>query len=461
MQGIFPDILKHAKIVPLHKSGARDEATNFRPISILHVISKIFEKIVHKRLFGFLTKFDILSPNQYGFRKGHSTAHALHQLTHSIRSGLDAREVCIAVFLDLAKAFDTVPHDVLLRKLQHYGVRYRELDWFASYLSNRKQYVELNGARSELAPVSFGLPQGTILGPLFFTLMLNDLFHSQPLEAIAFADDTTLICKNHDPKELINMTNRGLDMIYNWLCANKLKVNIEKSKYMVFSKRKNVVLEPLVMSNQSIQICSTYKCLSLTIDDRLKFDEHIARVCRKMAFCSHVMWRREYSLSLKHRKLLYECFGASHLRYCVSLWGSASVKSLHCVEVLQRRLIRSFRCHITAPSTDDLFVRLGILNIKKLHIYEVGCIMHGIVHGQAPTNMQLMFPTRDEVHSHFTRSGGNLRKPKIRLSLMKKDLSWCGTNLWLTLSEQLRNLPIPQFKTGLREFLLLGSGEVG
>ena len=197
--GAHPDCLKLAMVVPIHKKGSKLEVGNYRPISLLSNINKLLEKIIHERTYNFLEKYNCIYKYQYGFRRSHSTNHALIEITEKVRKALDSGKFACGIFVDLQKAFDTVNHDILLNKLEHYGLRGTSKSWFKSYLDNRKQLVSINGVDSETKLMKHGVPQGSVLGPLLFLIYINDL-HRAILysQSYHFADDTHLLNVNEE-----------------------------------------------------------------------------------------------------------------------------------------------------------------------------------------------------------------------------------------------------------------------
>ena len=230
--------MKLAKIVPIFKQGSRFICNNYRPISVLSSVSKIFEKCIFNQLMFFFTTNKLISPLQYGFRPGLTTSDCLIDLIEEITSTLDQGHYVVSLFLDLSKAFDTVNHQILLNKLKFYGLQQSENNWFQSYLSNRKQQVYANGVASDSCLISTGVPQGSILGLLLFIIFINDLPRSYTFFSTRlYADDTSLTASGSDLDSLLREINKHLPVIYEWLCSNKLTLNLSKTKYVIFMPR--------------------------------------------------------------------------------------------------------------------------------------------------------------------------------------------------------------------------------
>ena len=239
-QGIVPDAMKLARVIPIHKSKSKQEFNNYRPISLLSSISKVLEKVVHNRLYSFLTKHNLLYCRQYGFRPKRSTIDAITEFTADVLPSLDSKKKCLSVYLDLSKAFDTINHDILLRKLQYYGVRGTTLAWFRSYLDQRRQYVSYLGTQSNTMVMSFGVPQGSVLGPLLFILYSNDTPNSLiHCKTILFADDTTVYIAGDNQQALYDQVNTDLKNLTDWFRANQLSVNPSKPNISYFQEMYN------------------------------------------------------------------------------------------------------------------------------------------------------------------------------------------------------------------------------
>ena len=278
---------KIAKVIPLHKKGDKSLESNYRPISVLPVCSKIMEKAVHHQLIKYLESEKLLSDQQYGYRKCRSTELASIHLTDDIRKSVDKGELVGALFVDLSKAFDTLSHDVLIRKLRTYGIRGIALQWFTSYLFDRKQFCVIDGVKSSSESIVHGVPQGSILGPVLFLLYFNDfgdcLKHSRMIQ---FADDTVLYCANKAVENIEIKLNEDLKCISEYFNSNELIMNVSKGKTesMLFGTQKRIgmVSGILNLEYNGVPLSSTteYKYLGVSLDQSLTLSNHFNKIYR-------------------------------------------------------------------------------------------------------------------------------------------------------------------------------------
>ena len=291
-QGVYIDKLKLEKIVPIFKSDDMEDPNNYRPISLLSNFNRIFEKIIYTRMVSFIDTHDLFFKAQYGFRKSHSTQHAILDIVNSIQSNMDQGLFSCGIFIDLKKAFDTVNHDILLNKLQYYGFRGIISNWFSSYLNNRRQTTEINNMISEQQSIDCGVPQGSVLGPLLFLIYMNDIqYSSTKFKFFLFADDTNILYANKNLRTLETVINTELASVYECLTANRLTLNIKKSNYVIFRPYQKVITyHPRILmydndkQNQSSLECKNYvKYLGILLDKDLSFKNHIDLVTIKIS----------------------------------------------------------------------------------------------------------------------------------------------------------------------------------
>ena len=329
LTGQFPTLMKHAEVVPLFKSRFRNQTTNYRPISLLITISKILEKLVYNRIYNFLDK-DQLFESQYGFRTNHSCENAITELLAKIVKGWENKQSTIAVFLDLSKAFDTLEHTVLYKKLDRYGIRGTVLDWFKSYLSDRTLAVRCTikeTGQSEISkdyPVDYGSPQGSCLGPLIFLIFGNDLYRIlEWCNCILFADDTTIYNTHSDQHFLQWSINEDLKLVHDWFKANKLTLNTSKTVCMLFNQKTTTAQELEIKIDQTVipRVQHT-KFLGVHIDECLNWQMHFNKLCLKIKRNTSLLRAGFNHLNKQSMWLLYFAQIYSHLSYGISIWGN-------------------------------------------------------------------------------------------------------------------------------------------
>lgn len=276
--GSVPDNLKIAKVIPIFKQGEPDRPNNYRPISLLSIFNKIFEKIIAKRLLLFWNKHNVLNQHQFGFRSGHSTTLALINILDDIYKMIDSGEFVMAIFFDIKKAFDTVNHSILLSKLEFYGIRGPMYDWFKDYLSNRKQFTRVNNISSTTQTINCGVPQGSVLGPLLFLIYINDIFNIPDLLAIPrlFADDTNIFVSGKNFSDLFKLGNNVIRKIHAWMSANKLCLNQDKTCFIIFNNPSLTANSMQLLLNGAVLTqVNSIKFLGITLDDKLNWKIHL------------------------------------------------------------------------------------------------------------------------------------------------------------------------------------------
>ena len=346
--GHFPTILKIGKISPIYKKDDEEHLQNYRPVSTLPIFGKIFEKIIYSRLYSFLSSQGILHDSQFGFRKGHSTSHALNYSVHHIKQSLKSGDHVLGIFIDLSKAFDTLDHSILLQKLSMYGIRGQTHKLLESYLSNRSQYVGVLNEISDTLPVLFGVPQGSCLGPLLFLIYINDLTNcDQNAKFVLFADDTNIFITAKSREKVYENANKVLSSVNCYMLANKLHINTGKSCYIEFSKSPHSNKEGIIPSHPEITINGTIlekvketKFLGVTIDENLNWNAHRAKLAKKLATCSGMLNRIKDSIPQSLHKDLYHTLFESHLTYGITVWGGASNNKLEPLFKAQKMCVR-------------------------------------------------------------------------------------------------------------------------
>jgi len=369
----FPDLLKVARVVVVYKSGARNEAGNYRPISVLSVFSKIFESLLYSELYSYIEDNRLLSTFQYGFRRGYSTEQALLKIKENILYSFEKGQYTIGLFFDIRKAFDSLDHRRLLAKLEHYGIRNQSLKLLKHYLQGRKQYVILDGVVSSLGAIRSGVPQGSNLGPLLFILYINDFINIYPnADYVMFADDTNLFLKNDNLDDLEAECNTVCNNALQWSRINLLKLNESKTKLVIFRPKNKVMREiAVVLGSHPIQIVDQIKFLGVILDSQLRWENHIDYLCAQLKKTCGLIGRLKQLFPSSVKKRLYYALFYSRIYYCILVYGTAAETHLQRIHILQNRFIK----HITNLPWDanhrDLYNKHKLLSIHVLFVYRL------------------------------------------------------------------------------------------
>jgi hypothetical protein len=462
--GVYPKIFKCAKVIPLYKSDEKDNVSNYRPISLLSVCAKILEKLVKKQLSSYLTNKKIICEQQFGFRSGKNITDALYNFVKEIhKSNNNTEKHCLVVFLDLAKAFDSIDRGKLIKKLNAIGVRGGALEWFKSYLSTRSQVVNLCGVESDPLSINYGVIQGSTLGPILFSIYFNNIAKI-PItgKPFLFADDTAIIFKNKNWHEVFQNANNDLACVNKWLAQNTLTLNVKKTKYMILT-RKNIqgpVEQELKLhscgdGNNGACTCPalervlSFKYLGIYIDHKLSWMEHTLALKNRMRKLIFVFRQLADILSSVEIKQAYYAFAQSIMQYGIIAWGGASKIAIDSILISQKSILKaSFKKPQRYP-TELLFSETGVMDIRQLYV---------------KTLLLFFFKYRSLFiepiqHTYSTRHARDLNMyiPNIEVSSSSYMADKVIRNLFMNIPSYVRNTEaytISSFKRKINEWLL-------
>lgn len=417
-QGIFPESLKVSLVHPVFKKGSKTVLDNYRPISIQSNLSKVFEKIISERILKFVEDRHLLTDQQNGFRRGKSTTRALYQVVNEIIHSLNNKNETTAVLLDLSKAFDCVDHNILLNKLERYGIRGISNDLIRSYLSGRKQCVigfdsiKRKQVRSEYLYAKRGVPQGSVLGPLLFILYTSDLVNIVGEKVVLYADDTSIVFSEKSVDQIKDKMYATIAEITSWFNSNNLKLNVDKTKLIRFTYPL-VESDPLVLDFDSVTLRSgdSARLLGVEIDRRLDWRPHIDRLGRKMASFAYALRTLSYSVGRQASKTAYFAYIQSVISYGIIIWGNSGEADR--IFILQKKCIRSiYQMHFT-DSCRPVFIKEGILTFYSIYILEAIKFI---------TENKLLFKQWERKHNYYTRNKNDLCPVKPNLTYIQNNV---------------------------------------
>lgn len=442
--GVFPDSLKRSIVRPIFKGGDRSRVTNYRPISILTSLSKLFEKIINKRLTNYLEKFNLLSNQQFGFRSGKSTEDALNNFTEHLVKTIDNKKKCLTIFLDLAKAFDTVSIPTLVNKLHQLGIRGLQLKLLQDYLSRRTQIVKIGNYTSDSLPVTHGVPQGSILGPTMFLVYINDLtlLNIKNCKIITYADDTTLTFHGDTWREAFQKAQDGFGTVMKWLAHNYLSLNTDKTKYIAFQIRttcKTLHLTHQITSHTchtesgncscpTLSAVDSIKYLGLTFDKNLNFNKHVISVSNRIRKLIYVFKQIRHAANPDVVKMIYYSLCQSVITYCITCWGGAAKTYNLTAERAQRALLKVCCFKPRYYSTTELYRDCEVLTVRKLFVLALIMRQHSRIKLNALT----------ERESTSRRRFNVFKSASCRTSFAQKFTMFLGPRMFNIANKQLQ-----------------------
>jgi hypothetical protein len=458
ISGLFPDQLKKAKIIPVHKKDDINNISSHRPVSVLPSISKVYEKLVQLQLSEYLEQFNLIDQIQHGFRAGRSVTTAAVSFLESIIDSIDKGHSTIGIFMDLSKAFDCVSHLLLLKKLKHLGITGYSLNWLESYLSNRTQYVEITQivnnkiikTASAIKTVKLGVPQGSILGPLLFLCYLKDMGDSlacKPSSQLClYADDSNLMISSPTLDQIevtafIELENLGSDLLNRNLILNNKKTNFIKFKTV--QKKDNS--EPTILYNSQLieqKTCTNF--LGLTIDQHLDWNDHVSKVLTKINSGIYALSKMSYFCNLTTLKNIYHAYIHSHISFGICLFGATKKTNLDSILKLQKRAIRIMLKLKYDESAKNHFKVLNILTVYGQYILDSILISK---QNEAVQTVQYS-------HNYNTRNKNLYDKTHYRLKFYEKKPSHAGERFLEKIPNEIKNEINPlKFKKQLKEYL--------
>ena len=406
--GIFPDALKLADISPIFKKGNETDKVNYRPISLLPAISKVYEKIIYIQLEEFMhDKFNKLL---CGFRKQHSTQHALLNLLQNWQTNLDKNKVIGTILMDLSKAYDTLSHELLIAKLEAYGLTQSSLTLMRNYLSNRKHRVRIGGSYSNWLEVILGVPQGAILGPILFNIFINDLFEFiVNVNICNFADDNTIYVSDNKQNVVEENLKVASEVMLKWFKYNTISANPDKFQFMILGK--NVTnIDHITIGNIDVPPSENVKLLGITIDKNLDFQKHINQLCRKANYKTFALRRIRQYIGVDTALTLYRSYIYSNFLYCPLIWMFSSKMNINKINRCHKRALRTVYDNFELDFNSLLAINSDI-TIHTRHLQFLMVEVYKALKALSPEFMHNLFETKETKY--------DLRKKSFNLTRSK------------------------------------------
>ena len=440
----FPDQLKMAKLYPIHKGGSKSDPANYRPISILPTISKIFEKHINKHLVAFLNKYKVIHANQSGFRQKHSCQTALVKLIDQWMACIDRGDIVGSVFLDFRKAFDLVDHSILIDKLSLYKCQGPDLNLISSYLQSRQQVIDSGKGLSTPAYIKSGVPQGSILGPTLFLIFINDLpLHMEYCDIDLFADDATFHANGKTKSEVEPKLQTDGNNSKSWAKHHKMQIHYDKTSCMTLGSRHRTQNEAskldITIDGNEIKQVDKQKLLGVYIDENLLWTTHIDYLCSTISTKISLLKQLSTYVPVKVQKLFYQGYILPLIDYGSNTWGSTSKLNIERLSKLQKRAARIIlKADFDTPSS-EMFNELGWSTIENRHNYNKAVLTYKALNDLTPEYISNLLKPTFETHNRNLRSAtnGSLSVPRSRTSLFDRSFSATAPKLWNSLPKEI------------------------
>ena len=447
----FPSSWKVANVSPIFKKDGNTVISNFRPISLLSTISKVFERSVYKYLLNHLLDYKILTPFQSGFLPGDSTINQLTYLYHSFCHALDSGKEVRVVFCDISKAFDRVWHKGILIKLKSIGITGHILGWFEDYLTNRKQALVLNGSKSDYKFIHAGVPQGSILGPILFLIYINDIVTDIQANIRLFADDTSPYVIVENPIEAANTINSDLEKINNWAKKWLFSFNPNKTKTSIVSKKINKPPHPpILMNNHIIEDITEHKHLGIFLSNDCSWGTHINYIKKKAWARLHLLQKFKFVLDRKSLETLYLSFIRPLLEYGSLVFDNCTTHEKSELDKINIEAARVVTGTTKLVPINKLLNEIGWQTLEERRTMQKLTMLYRIQNDLTPTYLKDALPVRDTLRYNF-RSVDDIPTLPCRTNLYYNSFFPFSIRAWNTLPSEIQHAPsLNHFKKSLQ-----------
>jgi len=461
-EGICPEGWKTSTIKPIPKIEQPKKASHFRPINVLPTFEKVLELVVKEQLVKYIDSNNIITEHQSGFRNGYSCETAIQVIIDEWKLLVSDKKMIGVIFMDLRRAFETIDRERLLRKLYQYGIRDRVLQWIRSYLTGRLQQVNFDNKRSGLLNTEYGVPQGSVLGPLLFIIYINDIIKAcsgrGKCSIKMFADDTLIYVSGEGTEELQNRMSRAFLRVEQWMKVNKLKMNAEKTKFMIvrgIRKEQRGEIGLRCADGTQIERVEAMKYLGIIIDDRLRFADHCDYVLKKIGKKISFLNRIGNSITVYARCMIYKSIIAPHFEYCATLIIDMGETQLGMLQKAQNRAMRVILHCDKYTKIERMLQALQFMSIKQRLYYNVCVFIYKILNNMLPVLLRNKFAIIGNENQRLTRQTGNIVLDLRRTRSAQKSVFHEGVKMYNSLPADIKQKDrLETFKHDLKEYIL-------